>query len=375
MPSSHTDRGADTSDERADTLRAKLDALRAQDAELAAAIARVRTDPDAEPAEVARLLRARADVQRTLQAYERLQAMLGRAFGSAEHAQHVDEGTGSRIFRPAPASAAIAMVDGGLYTPDGVYTGADQAIEVLFVNGILVEFDAFRQSLARIARMWPERVVAGVYNATDDVVRDVWQATNDRMQAWAAVRLDESNPAVRRMADVVFAVGASDRPHTLTLIGHSQGGAILSSALNVVARERPEMDLGFLQVYALGSFGVDFPPGPDYHIFVHQFDPVPVLAQMHLFPLGVRPDAQMRYFANLTVLRGPADPLEAHTLAGYLADWQTFVEEEHRVRQGNKLRQFLGQVGEVTQFQANPWSVLARLGDQIFGGFSSLPPF
>ena len=223
--------------------------------------------------------------------------------------------------------------------------------------------------------MWPERVVVGVYNATDDAVHDVWQATNDRAQAFLAVRLDESNPAVRRMADVVIAVGESARPHTLTLIGHSQGGAIVSSALNVVAREHPQMDLGFLHVYALGSFGVDFPDGPTYHIFVHQFDPVPALAQVHFFPLGVPSAAQARYFANLTVLRGPVDPMEAHALSGYLADWEAFIAEEHRLRQGNALRRLLGQAGEMAQFQANPWSVLAQLGNRIFGGVPRLPLF
>ena len=119
MPTGHTDHDADT-------LRAKLDALRAQDAELAAAIARVRADPHAEPAEVARLLRARADVQRTLQAYERLQAFFRRVFPSPtqEAAEH--------------DAADVPVRDGGLYTSDGLYTGADRAIEVLFVNGILV---------------------------------------------------------------------------------------------------------------------------------------------------------------------------------------------------------------------------------------------
>ena len=354
----HHDGG--TADERAETLRAKLEALRARDAALAAAIRRVRADPTAEPAEVARLLQERADVERALAAYERLQAFFRRAFPSlgAEAGAHVPD---------------VPALDGGLYTTEGFYAGAYEAVDVLFVNGILVEFAAFLQGLALVAARWPQRTVVGLYNATDDAVRDIWQATNDRAQAFLAVRLDASNPAVRRLADVVIAVGERGGGRTLTLVGHSQGGAILSSALNLVARERAALDLGFLQVFALGSFGVDFPEGPTYHIFVHQFDPVPALAQVRLLPGGVSPAAQLRYFANLTVLRGPVDPLEAHALAGYVADWEAFIAEEHRIRQGSALQRLLGQAGEVAQFQANPWSVIARLGSQLLGGVPGLP--
>ncbi len=349
-----------TGGERAETLCARLDALRARDAELSAALRRVRADPAAEPTEVVRLLRECADVQRALAAYERLQAFFQRAFPSlgAEADAHVPD---------------VPVLDGGLYTTEAVYTGAYEAVDVLFVNGILVEFAAFLQGLARVAARWPERTVIGLYNATDDAVHDIWQATNDRAQAFLAARLDASNPAVRHLADVVIAVGERGGGHTLTLVGHSQGGAILSSALNLVVRERAELDLGFLQVFALGSFGVDFPEGPTYHIFVHQFDPVPALAQLRVLPGGVTSTAQLHYFANLTVLRGPLEPLEAHALAGYVADWEAFIAEEHRIRQGNALQRLLGQAGEAAQFQLNPWGVIARLGNQIFGVTPRLP--
>ena len=350
----HHDGG--TGSKRAETPRAKLDALRAKDAELAAALRRVRADPTAEPAEVARLLQERADVQRALAAYERLQAFFRRAFPS--------------LGAEAPD---VPVLDGGLYTTEAIYTGAYEAVDVLFVNGILVDFAAFWRGLKLIAARWPERTVVGLYNATDDAVHDIWQATNDRAQAFLAARLDASNPAVQRLVDMVRAVGERGDGHTLTLVGHSQGGAILSSALNVVTRECAALDLGFLQVFALGSFGVDFPEGPTYHIFVHQFDPVPALAQVRLWPGGVASRAQLRYFANLTVLRGPVDPLEAHALEGYVADWEAFIAEEHRLRQGSALQRLLGQAGEMAQFQANPWSALARLGNQLFGGVPGLP--
>ena len=355
-----------------DVLEARLRTLRARDAELAAAVRRLRAEPTTDPAEVARLLRERANAQYALAAYERLQQQLQRAFSS----EHPDGPQETRIFRPqsrdpAHETADLPVLDGGLYTPKAVYTGAYEAIDVLFVNGILVDFGAFQRALHRVAERM-SGVVVGLYNATDDAVQDIWQATNDRAQAWLAVRLDTSNPAVQRLAKVVSQIGQRAHERTLTLIGHSQGGAILSAALNTIARKRPDHMPRLLQVYTLGSFGVDFPAGPRYHFFAHQFDPVPALAQAHFFPGSIRPDAQMRYFANLTVLRGPLDPREAHSMAAYLANWEAFVAEEDRIRQGGVLQRLLGQAGEVVQFQTNPWGVLARLGGPFFGGVPQL---
>ncbi len=338
---------------RAEAFRAEQRALQAQREALEAALARLRATPEADPEEIARL-------QDELAA---LQERLGRYAALEEQAHHHQPAASSLPH----AQAAVPSVDGGLYTARGVYTGAQGAVDVLFVNGILVEMADFLRNLRLIAARWPQATVVGVYNATEDAVRDIWQATNDRAQAFLAARVDKGNPTVQRLVELLTALGAQKPPRPLKLIAHSQGGAIVSAALYLVARTRPALSLGFLDVYTLGSFGVDFPSGPRYHFFVHQFDPVPAVARARLFPQAWRFQVRWRYFRHLTVLEGPKDPQAAHAFVTYWANWDAFLAEEARLRSGNALRRNLGRVAEMAQFELNPWGALLRLRDQLLG--------
>ncbi len=362
MPAGTADDAPNT-DGRADAFRAEQAALQAQSDALEAALARLRADPNADPDEVARVTGELAALRERLGRYAALEEQ-------AQHAEVVPDKEDARIFHP---EVAVPTVDGGLYTAQGVYSGALGAVDVLFVNGILVELADFLRRLRLIAERWPQATVAGVYNATEDAVHDVWQATNDRAQALLAARVDEGNPAVQRLAEVIAAVGAQTPPHPLKLIAHSQGGAIASAALYLLARTRPELALDFLDVYAVGSFGVDFPAGLRYHFFVHQFDPVPTLARAHLFPQAFRPQVRWRYFGHLTVLEGPKDPQDAHLFATYWDNWDAFLAEEARVQRGGALRRWLGRVAEMAQSELNPWGALLRLRDQLLGRWPRWP--
>ena len=96
-------------------------------------------------------------------------------------------------------------------------------------------------------------------------------------------------------------------------------------------------------------------------MFVHQFDPVPTLAHLNIFPHSADPVTQMRYYSSITVLPGPVAPLEAHSLESYMSDWDNFLAEERRTRQGNVFSRTVTQVGEVAQFYLNPWHAIGGL--------------
>jgi WXG100 family type VII secretion target len=97
---------------------------------------------------------------------------------------------------------------------------------------------------------------------------DLFQVGNDQLDAATDMRFDGSNPAVESL---IQQIKSHEGP--LTLIGHSQGGAIVAAALTELSRENFSMN--HITVTTLGGAGVNFPDGPTYNHVVNSNDNIP----------------------------------------------------------------------------------------------------
>lgn len=239
-------------------------------------------------------------------------------------------------------------IDGGLYSPGGdPYRGSPDSVDVVFINGIMNDFDAFNGSVAEINNRWGERNVAGIYNQTEGLLPDVGQGFQNRFQA-AGWRVGEHDAAVERLKDLIRKNAAGDR--TLELVGHSQGGAIISAALEDLYREDPNL-VNFVEVTTFGSFGFDYPPGPTYHHYVFAGDPIPSFAQS--LDSGWSPSNALRYYSNLTVLHdNNLNPFDDHFMHRYFENLDRFRQEEARLQSGNFASQAAKRAFEFVESQA-----------------------
>lgn len=275
--------------------------------------------------------------------------------------------SGGAGYRPAAASSshvdrrAASGIDGKLYnSASQAYSGDPSAVNVVFVNGINTDFDGFKSGLTEIGAQWGGTGVAGIFNATSNPGIDVVQAMGDRLQAHLGLRA-VNNEAVESLKDVIRANARGDR--TLELVGYSQGGAILSAALNDLYREDPNL-VNFVNVTTFGSFGFNYPPGPSYHFYVHKWDLVPIAGQALGFtpPLAASPGDVLRYYGNLTVLdNGSINPLAAHNLTNYTANMNGFRQEEQRLHSGGVISQTFKRAVEIAESQTVPLTLLRLL--------------
>lgn len=212
--------------------------------------------------------------------------------------------TGGAGPRPAAGAAFAGRAtsatpeDGRLYHSDGTpYAGSGSSVNTVFVNGILTSPEGFKGSLGQVHAAWGGASVVGLYNASQSAGADTLQAIGDKLQALGLPRIFGKNPAVESLKSLIRQNAAGDR--TLELVAHSQGGAIVSAALNDLYREDPGL-VSFVKVTTFGTFGTHFPPGPTYHHYIHGMDPVPLVTQL-VMPAG-SPGDMMRFYANVTVL-------------------------------------------------------------------------
>jgi len=183
--------------------------------------------------------------------------------------------------------AALFSVDGGevgsashsarptvytrVPTADGQYTGSRlYEADVLFVNGAFTDGSGHLNGLNDVQRVWGDKKVMGVYNATSGYLEDLAQCLGDLSQPGARGRLLE-NATVRELAAAIRAkLVQSDG--TIEIVGHSQGAIITAAALHVLDGN---VDLSRVHVTTFGGAGVDFPQGPAYDHYVFRSDPVP----------------------------------------------------------------------------------------------------
>lgn len=213
----------------------------------------------------------------------------------------------------------------GNYSPaghDGEWTGAqiDNA-NVIFVNGIQTDVGGHMDGIGWLEDKFGKGNVMGVYNDTggktnwdkvsDDLlggvarialgggssssiatgllhigrgvqemsgfIEDVFQSGNDILESSDLdMRLDGGNPAVDSLEQAIIHKLANGQP--VTLVAHSQGGAITSAALQEIKRSHPNLDLSQINLITMGSAGSNYPSEiVSQQHYVTSRDPVPNL--------------------------------------------------------------------------------------------------
>jgi hypothetical protein len=197
--------------------------------------------------------------------------LLGGLFGDKSDLVHDGKfvGAGGQTFPPGTPLSQIPGV-----TPRN---DPNPAQTVLYVNGISNTKDAQARSLQQIADTTGAKVI-GVHNATQGQVVDLIQAVKDKLDKGR-------NPAVDTMADALYTELKAGR--SVHVMGHSQGGIILSRALNDVARRLRLEDglskadteklLSKVNVETFGAASSHYPDGPNYVHYVNKKDLVPTL--------------------------------------------------------------------------------------------------
>lgn len=183
--------------------------------------------------------------------------------------------------------AGLPLQDGHLYDQYGKAMPRGD-MEVLFVNGIQNDDADFKHSLSLVNDIWGERGysrIGGIYNDTEGknpwgFFWDVDQAFDDRVEGTFGARMPGflQNKATSALVEQIsYEIEEGDG--TITLIAHSQGGAITASALQQIADRYSPEQMKNIHIITFGSFGTDYPAGPSYAHFVHSLDPVPQIAQ------------------------------------------------------------------------------------------------
>jgi hypothetical protein len=117
-----------------------------------------------------------------------------------------------------------------------------------------------------------------VHNATEGMANDLIQSVKDKLDKG-------TNPAVDTMADTIYSELKAGR--SVHVMGHSQGGLILSRALGDVANRLRIEDglsqadteklLGQVKVETFGAAACRYPDGPQYVHYVNDKDLVPTM--------------------------------------------------------------------------------------------------
>ena len=202
---------------------------------------------------------------------------------------------------------------------DGGFNGSPDS-NILYVNGIRTDHQGHMDGLLKVSDMLGGQPVTGLYNETDGAMSDLYQSGNDLMDASWGGRISD-NVAVDNMVEWIKQQGPGAQ-----IVAHSQGGAITAAALQRLHREG--FDISTLDVTTLGGAGFDFPPGPDYHHFIHSQD---------IVPMGVRgvfdPNSLLfhPFDDEITILTDDTfNPLKSHEVQSYAENYQNFLEAEQK---------------------------------------------
>jgi hypothetical protein len=205
------------------------------------------------------------------QAVSKAQAVRGLFGGDSPDKVHDGKfvGAGGQTFPPGTPLSSIPGV-----TPRN---NPNPTETILYVNGISDTKDKQAGSLQHIADATGAKLV-GVHNATEGMVKDLAQSVKDKLDKG-------TNPAVDTMADTIYSELKAGR--SIHVMGHSQGGLILSRALNDVSRRLRSEDglsqadaeklLGRVNVETFGGAAGRYPDGPKYVHYINNQDKVPTL--------------------------------------------------------------------------------------------------
>ncbi|MBN1205694.1 MAG: hypothetical protein JXB05_12315 [Myxococcaceae bacterium] len=197
---------------------------------------------------------------------------LGGLFGGDKSDKVYDGklvGAGGQTFNPGTPLSEIPGV-----TPRN---NPNPTETILYVNGVGNTKDTQFHSMQQIADTTGAKIL-GVHNATEGQVNDLIQAVKDKLDKGR-------NPAVDTMAETIYSELKAGR--SVHVMGHSQGGLILSRALGDVARRLRIEDgmskadteklLGQVKVETFGAAAARYPNGPQYVHYVNDKDLVPTL--------------------------------------------------------------------------------------------------
>ncbi|HVG57837.1 MAG TPA: hypothetical protein VNA24_04735 [Hyalangium sp.] len=197
--------------------------------------------------------------------------LLGGLFGNKADKPNDGKfvGAGGETFAPGTPLSQIPGV-----TPKD---NPNPSETILYVNGIGNTKDTQFNSMQQIADTTGAKIV-GVHNATEGQATDLLQAIKDKLDKG-------SNPAVDTMADTIYSELKAGRG--VHVMGHSQGGLILSRALGDVANRLRVEDgmskadvekmLGQVKVETFGAAAMNYPDGPQYVHYVNNKDLVPTM--------------------------------------------------------------------------------------------------
>lgn len=183
---------------------------------------------------------------------------------------------------PAASDGFIVGANGQAHPP-GTSPGEVNAVRpssgpgdetVIFVNGQGTNPASFGDNLQQIANATGANVV-GVYNATAGLPLDTLQSLGDKLNL-------SNNRATETTANLIY--DQITQGNDVRLLGHSQGGLIISEAIEDVSnrlradgRSAQEVErlLGQITVETLGAAATTYPDGPNYTHYINQADFVP----------------------------------------------------------------------------------------------------
>jgi hypothetical protein len=198
-------------------------------------------------------------------------SLLGGLFGDKSDLVHDGKlvGTGGQTFPPGTPLSQIPGV-----TPRD---NPNPSTTILYVNGASNTLNDQSRGMQEIADTTGAKII-GVHNSTQGLAMDLIQCVKDKLDKGR-------NPAVDTMADTLYTELKAGR--SVHVMGHSQGGIILSRALNDVAnrlrledglsKADTEKLLSKVNVETFGAASSHYPDGPNYVHYINKKDLVPTL--------------------------------------------------------------------------------------------------
>lgn len=189
---------------------------------------------------------------------------------------------------------------------------------ILYVNGQGTSPEGHQRDLQTLANGTGQNVV-GIYNATEGA-KDFLQSGGDKLDLG-------HNPAVQTLTDTMY--GQIQRGEPTRVMGHSQGGLIISRSLEDLTGRLKEdglsdaqvkEKLSLLTVETLAGAGSRFPDGPKYVHYVNEKDIVPTqfgLGRTDAGFFGPELGADTQPGQNATIIQFN-DDTGAHDLSTYL---------------------------------------------------------
>lgn len=167
---------------------------------------------------------------------------------------------------------------GDIFALDAVKpnNGKEADETVVLINGIMTDLALQRRDMQALANTGKN--VVGIHNATAGMARDLAQCVQDKLSFKSS-----ENPATLTAVDVLES--ALEKGEGIHMVGHSQGGLILSSAVSIVKHKmvasgmseaQAEAALGEVRITTFGAAARNYPDGPAYTHVINKADAVPM---------------------------------------------------------------------------------------------------